>query len=402
MSTVDLEAEKALLGACLLDERAFESAMGIISAHDFQGSKHAQVWDAISRVYAEGKRADPLLVAGHIPGDALNYLTELQLATYSVSLAPAYAERIAEAKLRQRIILAAGQLQDDAMHGDPLDVVQRAQVMFEQLDQPIGGGEPDLTVDQFIGSVDMDHDWLIPDFLERGDRLLITGIEGGGKSLLLAQIATMAAAGLHPWNYRQVDPVNVLVVDVENGPRMVTRRYSYLRSLVGGKLDPARLRIVSHPRGIDLTTAQGKRWLLDKCLANHAEMLVIGPAYRLSSGVAQKGDTGGEDQAKRITAALDDIRTRAGVTLLMETHAPHGNGGFVRDLRPFGSSVWLRWPEFGLGIRKDPEERSRSRYVLEHWRGPRDHRAWPQYLDRDGQWPWTPVMPQEPFRKSKF
>jgi hypothetical protein len=49
--------------------------------------------------------------------------------------------------------------------------------------------------------------------------------------LLLAQIATMAAAGLHPWNYRQVDPVNVLVVDVENGPRMVTRRYSYLRSV---------------------------------------------------------------------------------------------------------------------------------------------------------------------------
>jgi replicative DNA helicase len=75
----------------------------------------------------------------------------------------------------------------------------------------------------------------------------------------------------------------------------------------------------------------------------------------------------------------------------METHAPHG-GSFGRDLRPFGSSVWLRWPEFGIGIHTDPDDD--RNYLLKHWRGPRDVRPWPSVLCRGaGPWPWTPVMP---------
>jgi len=74
--------------------------------------------------------------------------------------------------------------------------------------------------------------------------------------------------------------------------------------------------------------------------------------------------------------------------LVMETHAPHG-GNFGRDLRPFGSSVWLRWPEFGIGLRKEDDDR----YLVEHWRGPRDKRTWPTALQRRREWPWTAIMP---------
>jgi hypothetical protein len=47
---------------------------------------------------------------------------------------------------------------------------------------------------------DDEPDWLIPDLLERRDRLILTGEEGLGKSYLLRQIAIMAAAGLDPFD----------------------------------------------------------------------------------------------------------------------------------------------------------------------------------------------------------
>ncbi len=53
--------------------------------------------------------------------------------------------------------------------------------------------------------------------------------------------------------------------------------------------------------------------------------------------------------------------------------------------------MWLRWPEFGIGIRKEEGDN----YVVEHWRGPRDKRDWPQTLVRGRRWPWTAIMPQQ-------
>jgi RecA-family ATPase len=220
--------------------------------------------------------------------------------------------------------------------------------------------------------------------------MLVTAGEGVGKSVLLRQIGVQAAAGIHPWTGANIEPRNVLIVDLENSDRQVSRALKHLVVQAGTSLDPSRLRVCSRADGIDLTTRTDRRWLLERCIANRAELLVIGPLYRMESGVASRGDTGGQDKARQVTAALDDIRMRTGVALLMETHAPHGDG-LMRDLRPFGSSVWLRWPEFGIGLRLDPDREDPNCYVLKHWRGPRDVRIWPKRLLKGrGRWMWTP------------
>ena len=338
-----------------------------------------------------------MTVAGAIDGDgALAYLHELQNATPVISNATHYANTVASWKLRRDMMFAADQAmrlaKEDAITAD--EAADQARALFEPLDLPAGRGAPDPDVDSFIAATDTEYDWLIPDFLERRDRMLVTAGEGGGKSVLLTQIALMCAVGIHPWTHEHVEPRNVLLVDLENSQRMVTRRLSWLRKQAGVGFDPQRLRVHSRQAGIDLTTRTDRRWLIDRCEANAAELLVIGPVYRMSSGVAARGDTGGEDQARTVTKALDEIRNRCNVTLLMETHAPHGSGPFGRDLRPFGSSVWLRWPEFGLGLRLDDDEDRRDKWKLEHWRGPRDVRTWPTHLARNsGRWPWTPIMP---------
>lgn len=390
----DTEVERALLGACLLSDVALEQAAATIEPGDFSSLRHKQIFAAMLTQRDRG-RVDIITLSAVLDEGALPYLHELQNATPTISNAARYAERIADWRLRRDLLIASDQIamlaRGAGSTSDAADAADHARALLANLDMPTGKGAPDPDVDSYIGSIDTSYNWLIPGFLEYRDRMLVTAAEGGGKSVLLTQIGFMCAAGIHPWTHEPVDPRNVLIVDLENSPRLVSRRLNQMRRIVGNKLDPQRLRVHVRPQGLDLTTRTDRRWLIDRCRANAAELLVIGPAYRMSAGVAERGDVGGEDHARKVTKALDDIRTTCDVTLLMETHAPHAHDG-KRDLRPFGSSVWLRWPEFGIGLRKSTE--NDDWWHFEHWRGPRDQRDWPERLEKhSGKWPWTPRLP---------
>lgn len=399
----DTATEEALLGACLLSDTAIEDSREIITPGDFLGIAHQHIYTAILTAHAHGQ-VDSFTVAEQLRAAGLldeiggtDRLVALTRAMPTISNAARYARIIADYAVRRSLILRAAEITELGWGEHDAGVaLDRARDLLAGLDVPNAVGAPDPDVDSFIDHTDVSYDWLLPGFLERGDRMLVTAGEGVGKSYLLAQIAVQTAAGVHPWTLKDVPARNVLYVDLENNSRLVARRMRTLRDKVKAKLDPQRLRIHPKPEGLDLTARSDRMWLMDRVRANAAELLVIGPAYRMSAGPSAKGDIGGEDQARNVTKALDELRNRYGVALLMETHAPHGGIG-GRDLRPFGSSVWLRWPEFGIGIRKDPDDQ-RDRFLVQHWRGPRDQRTWPVALHRNGGfWPWSPEMPTGTF-----
>jgi hypothetical protein len=399
-ATQDSEAERALIGACLVADSAIEAALPIVTSADFVPVRHQLTWDAIVALYRAGSRADVVSVGAALPSGAVEpgYLHELQNNTPSISSAARYATVIADASVRRRLIHAAGDIvalaNGDSTATDAADAAAQARQLLADIDMPEGQGDPDPDVDTWLAGIDTSYDWLFPDFLERGDRMLVTAGEGGGKSTLLRQIAMQGACGIHPWNLTNVPPFNVTIIDCENGEKMAARSIASLRRKAGeiakDRFDPARLRVHIRPAGVDITSTSGRRWLTDRISANRPDLLVIGPTYKLQKGAAEKNDIGGEAQAKAVVEVLDDLRDRFGITLLMEAHAPHGGQAGKRDLRPRGSAVWLAWPEFGLGIDKHPKER--GLWTLQPWRGPRDTRTWPQGLTRDGRWPWTARM----------
>lgn len=397
----DLAAERAIIGACLSFDSAIPDAAAIVEAEDFYHPAHREAWTAILAQYRTGRRPDVLSVAADCPIATVDQLRELANdTTYSVSNVGRFATTVADWRLRRDLIHAAAAITQLAQDGtDAGEAADRAREILSTIETPVGKGAPDPDVDSFIAASPTEYDWLIPGFLERQDRMIVTAGEGGGKSVLLAQIAVQAAAGIHPWTLEAIPPVNVLVVDLENPRRLLSRRMDWIRRKVNRPFDPQRLRVHSATAGINMLSRTDRRWLTERVIANHTDLLVIGPTYRMAAGSAARGDTGGEDQARQVTRALDEIRTRHDVTLLMETHAPHGNG-FGRDLRPFGASLWLRWPEFGIGLRRDQDRPQEERYEVEHWRGARDERTWPKALSkRAGHWPWTPEMPSGTFRK---
>lgn len=246
--------------------------------------------------------------------------------------------------------------------------------------EPPGGREPepqapDPDLDAFLDAAEPAYDWLIPGLLERADRLLVTGPEGGGKSTFLRQLAVQAGAGIHPFTHAPMAPVRTLLVDLENSPRHLRRQLRPLRALVAG-IDPSLVRIVSHPQGIDLRHPADRAWLAERVELNRCELLAVGPLYKMAGG-----DPRDEEVARTVAAALDDLRVRHGFAVVIEAHSPYANSGGTRPTRPYGASLWSRWPEFGLHLA--------ATGILTHWRGARDERAWPGALTRTGTWPWS-------------
>lgn len=228
--------------------------------------------------------------------------------------------------------------------------------------------------------------WVIPNRLEAGDRLVLTGVEGGGKSYFMRQLAIMASAGLDPFTMAPIDPAKVLVIDTENSERQWSRAAKYVTWLAGtrGSADPRTQVQVAAGARIDLgVTADVNQ--VNRLLDEHdPKILVIGPLYKLVS----RGITNDDDAAPLIET-LDSFRER-GIVLLMEAHAGHA-GKQSADLRPRGSSALLGWPEFGWGLLPDKDNPEFVDVV--RWRGDREERDWPKALRRgfEGELPWEPA-----------
>jgi hypothetical protein len=236
------------------------------------------------------------------------------------------------------------------------------------------------------------------------DRLIPTH-----NSVFLRQFAVQVAAGIHPFTGESIEPRRVLWVDAENSSRQNRRQFAPLAQVTVGHrrvLSDERFLFAFRPEGLDLAKDDDRAWFMERVFIARPDLLVIGPWYRLFIGPPSD-----EELARRVVATLDEARTRVGFTLMMEAHSPHSDGGRanrsdgVRPVRPLGSSLLLRWPEFGFGLSfRDPEDQNdgTSKWGLPDfsyadfiaWRGGRDEREWPEAFVRSGnplKWPWRPA-----------
>lgn len=252
---------------------------------------------------------------------------------------------------------------------------------------------PDLW--EFISQEDEPYDWLVPGLIERGDRLMVTGAEGLGKSVFCRQLAVQLAAGVHPFTGADIDPVRVLIIDCENLTRQNRRHYRTLAAVSvkkGRRVPDGGLRLIHRSEGIDLTLEEDADWFLERIRAHKPDAVYVGPWYRLHAA-----DMNAEMPARQVVRILDKARNIGdGCTLIMEAHAGHEQPGQKRNLRPTGSSLLRRWPEFGFGLQATEgadlvDDRPTSVDVV-RWRLPRDNRDWPVHLTygAPGDWPWQP------------
>lgn len=386
----DQNAERSVLAVGLVSRVARDLIRNHISGGDFADPVHEAVWETMVSLDRAGAGVDPssvlsaLQVAAGAAQNGTRQSTQRALellpvlVTYPVfpENAATYAETVRGWAVRRRIFEEATRTRAAVMNPstDAVGLAASTAARFAALrDSGCAEDAQSLTAGEILLSENDEPDWVIPGYLERRDRLMITGTEGGGKSHLLRQLAIMAAAGLDPFDPGvHVRPMNVLIVDCENSLNQIRRR---IRDVVRFAAHYGQ----GHPEHVNLLCTQRMDLASDRDLARiHREadacqpdLMVIGPLYRLSPKAIQT-----DDEAAPLLAALDTLRDR-GITLLIEAHAGHGvSGRSERDMRPRGSSALLGWPEFGYGMRSVGAGLSK----FTPWRGDRDERNWPTML----------------------
>lgn len=406
----NLDTERALLGAMLISEHAATTVSNMITAGDLYGP-HQAIYNAIQTVRHRDGDADILRTwellktdPGVINMGGAGYIANLPDACPVPASAGHYAHTIRAIAVRGRL-WAAGrtitqQASTDVATDDALGhVAGLAEAAIQQLeavrDYEAGEDLDTPTIREFLDVEEDPYDWIIPGLLERGDRLVLTGMEGLGKTTLFRQIAVTLAAGIHPFTQAPIPPKRVLIVDVENSATQARRAlrplWAKARTL-DTEPSETNLWIEVRPEGLDLASDRDVSWLLRRVAVLKPDLVALGPLYRLAPRALNS-----DDEAAPILAALNLIRAR-GCALLLEAHAGHatlGHGG-KRDLRPRGSSALLGWPEFGYGIRpsQSPNSYGSGRRVeFASWRGDRDEREWPEELESGGEWPWSEALP---------
>lgn len=374
---------------------------------------------AIWRVHVAGKPIDLLTVSqnitSHVTGkqritDVCNLLAVLGTSSLPAASAPYYAERLmalrAVRRLNTNIETYRGQFVWAAVNDDPATMRSASDVFKAEMEaaeaafKPIAEIEPPMSLQDLLDEPEDEFDWLVPYLLERQDRLILTGFEGTGKSYLLAQFACCIAGGIHPFTGQPLpdQDLRTLVFDVENSKRQLRRRYRLIRAQVDTlrkryEMDPLdwsqAVRFESRPEGVDLSDPKELARIEQALTATAPDLLVAGPLYKMSKLNIQE-----EQAAKELCDTLDALRINHGFTLITEAHAGHATDGVQRKVRPIGSSLFLRWPEFGYGLvahEDAPPSEHPAIVTVKPWRGSRDERDWPSVLVHGTELPWQPT-----------
>lgn len=416
----DIAAEQALLGSVITAPDVAAAALTSVPLEAWWSEKHRELAAVLLEMTVSGSPIDATTVLGEVMTRGLvtridgPYLMTLVERAWVPANAPEYADRVRELGARRKLAEHATRLVDRLDHAwgsgqdtDALTAVAEMRTALEDVErEAVRSDYHPLSIAEVLEGSDT-HDWLIPGLLERGERIVLTGGEGSGKSVLCSQMAACMAAGLHPFTGEPLGSggfgLRVLIVDCENSMAQTRRRYRRIVEVANGMRDMHGLSPVDwrqamfvelRPAGIDLLSGRDVSWLERAVSATAPELLLLGPLYRLHH--ANPSD---ESAARELVHVIDGVRTRHNCALLTEAHAGHAEDQKGdRRMRPAGSSLFLRWPEFGYGLRRakdatNPEHPEKVDVVA--WRGSREERAWPRQLQHGhgGLLPWRPANP---------
>lgn len=426
----DIACEQALLGAVLANSDIAGDAFRSVPKDAWWVPRHELLAAVLNDMLVREQAIDPTTVLGQISAngmlskiDGSVIMNLFEGSRFVPEHAGDYAQRLIELHAQRglaKTVEQVGQrLNEDWERGDGIDIMAAVGTLRQACDEATSAAgsattyQPTSLAD--LLEVEDRYNWLVPGLLERGERIVLTGAEGSGKSVLVSQFAATLCGGLHPFTSSVLgdgsQSIRVLVVDAENSEIQTRRRYRRMvrdvdraRQIYG--LKPADWRnsffVECRPEGLDLLKGRDVTWLEHAVSATAPDLLVLGPLYRLHAG-----NMNDEQQSRELVQVIDSVRVRHNTALITEAHPGHStdvNGD--RRMRPSGSSLWMRWPEFGFGLRRSkdvddltPEQKrtNRERPVkvdVVAWRGSREARSWPTTLQHGQTLPWTPADPE--------
>jgi replicative DNA helicase len=206
MSRLRFDSEGALLGACLIDPKAFWKVADLVAADDLSTDTHRAIWKEISALQRAGSPADYVTVAERLP-HLVGELAHLSNNTPGSTNVRSYAEFVSRVAIERRVRAAGERIAH--LHGD--DALTEAQHLIGGCQRrtmtavrPIGDFLRQAVVimqqrcdsDNEITGLPTSLDWLDEQTggWQPGDLIVLAARPSVGKTALMLQIANHAAA----------------------------------------------------------------------------------------------------------------------------------------------------------------------------------------------------------------
>lgn len=373
-----------------------QDVLSLVGIDDFDPGERQALFSIIERGYIDGC-LEPAWVGGEAsrlgrPSPA--YVTTVLTAGFVGGSVNYYASQLRDASARRYAlkILTQGVQRLERQDAVADEIVMDVQSQLTLMPKPADVNDDAWTLDDIMGLTIEEGRFTLPGLLKRNERLVLTGSEGGGKSVFVYQLLTGAAFGVDTFTLERTDPQRVLFLDVENNEFQARANLD--------KIVPCLKEIASDAdpdwrslkrRVVDLLSSKDRADVLRRIVHYNPDILYMGTAYKLT-------DVSDETHrsVRAIQSIVDRIRQEIDCSVIVEHHAGHGHMNDRNNMRPEGSSYWLRWPDFGYGMQPLPT-RDRGRLMrLGAWRGDRStDRQFPIAVKQGSVMPWNPVYQDE-------
>lgn len=385
------EHEDALLYHCLWGKA--EEVLALVTVDDFTPGDRQEMARIIERGHVDGLLQSPWVMdeAVRLGRPSASFVASVASGGFTGTV-NYYAARVREASARryaQQVFTRALSRLDSE---DPEIVAQDARNQIDAMPRPSTTDDDTWTLSDLMSLDVEDAPFAIPGWLRKGERLVLTGGEGSGKSVLVYQLLTGIAFGVDTFTLDRIQPQRVLFLDVENSDFQARGNLD--------KIVPALRQIApdAQPdwrsfkrRVIDLIGTRDRADLIRRVAHYSPDVLYMGTAYKLTEVT---DDT--HRSVRAIQSTVDRIRQEVQCAVIVEHHAGHGYQNDRNSMRPEGSSYWLRWPDFGYGLTPLNIPNGRRLLRMKAWRGDRaTDRCYPAGMRQGDLLPWSPVQPDE-------
>ncbi len=243
-SLYSAEAERACLGAALLDNSLLRGPLADLAVQDFGLGANRKLFAVMLQSHEEGLPFDVLTLVASLQQenrlDAIGGVEYLAMLIDGVVLHPGLIKRHANTVIRFSRLRQLERLGDSIGHqsrklgADPdllletfAATVSSLQAGYD-LDGNLLPSEPRLLSRRpeilTLSKVDAKEvEWLWKPYLAMGMLAMLSGDPGCGKTYIALAIASAITTGRGPWAGKDREPADVLYLSVENSPEHVLR-----------------------------------------------------------------------------------------------------------------------------------------------------------------------------------
>lgn len=367
-----LEAEEHLISCCLLEMSGVDTLAKAIAARikasSFYDPKHAIIWEAILRLFAESKPIDAATVAEELKlarqleaVGGYAFIAQVSSRIPTSAQAGFFIERVRELALLREIARLGAELVEGA-HGFTGDIEGFASAASQKILAVTGDrtGLPSILRDDEFEACPLPvPPMLIDQVMHLGRRTMLVAPSKASKTFTALDITCAVSTG-SPWLGFKTHQVPVLHIDLELPTWGLKQRRQALREARG----------ITKKMDVDWWSLDGYQRSIDELLplisvrAPYGKfgLIVVEPAYVIMG----RRDENDNADVTDFMNQLSWLTRLTGSAVLCTHHMGKGAPGDkqVKD-RASGAGAWMRAPDTAIMLTPLSEEQGDDVYSME-------------------------------------